>query len=232
MLIVANYKMNGDSKFYSTLINKLNKVKDTKLILCPPFVYLPYLSCFTRLFSLGAQDVCCAESGKYTGQVSAEMLKDFKVKYCIVGHSERRGFETNLEVAGKVKECLKQGIMPILCVGESVKDENEEVLVEQLTSALAGVGKDKKAIVAYEPVWAIGSGVVPTNTYINKKVALIKKILKDLGLNLPILYGGSVDEKNCLKLKKCKIDGFFVGGLSLQFEKLLYFRRLVCEKEF
>lgn len=227
MQIVANFKMNLKLADYKQLLKLLKKEKeDTNLVLCPPFVYLPYFSKL-NYYNLGAQDVSENKCGNSTGQVSAEMLKEFSVSYCIVGHSERRKFETNKQIAAKVMQCVQNGITPILCVGEKHKNSKDEDIIEDLLTAFKQIKSTEKVIVAYEPVWAVGSGEVPTNEYINKKVELIKNTLKSLKLKCPILYGGSVDENNISTLKNCKVDGFLIGGLSLKFEKLLGLRRLL-----
>lgn len=223
MIVVANYKMNLNLKNYKIILKKLNniQVKDTKLVLCPPFVYLPFFEKNKSWYEIGGQDVSANIVGKCTGQVSANMLKDFNVTHCIVGHSDRREFETNEKIANKVEQLVNNGIIPIICVGEKEKNGEDNLIIEQVRTALSKIKKDAKFYIAYEPVWAIGSGDIATNSYINKKVAIIKKEMKKLGFNQPILYGGSVDEENCQHLKKCNIAGFLVGGLSLNTDKFI-----------
>ena len=228
MLIVANYKMNLTRKEYKIILNKLNNIehKDTDLVLCPPFVYLADFKTLKNA-DLGVQDLSCAKVGKHTGQISATMLKDFGVRYAIAGHSERRDFETNEEVALKVKSAVENQIVPIICVGEKNKGNAEEIITEQVTSALAKVEKGDSLIFAYEPVWAIGSGEIPTNAYINKQVGIIKRVCKKYGFSTPILYGGSVDENNVEKLKKSKVNGFLLGGVCLNVDRFIELLRRV-----
>ncbi len=223
MIVVANYKMNLNLKDYKIVLKHLNnnQVEDTKLILCPPFVYVPFFAKNKTWYALGCQDVSANGKGKCTGQISASMLKDFAVTHCIVGHSDRRAFETNEDIANKVKQLVDNEIIPIICVGENKKDEADALIIEQLRTILSKINAKAEFYIAYEPVWAIGLGETATASYINKKVAIIKKEIKRLGFNNPILYGGSVDEENCINLKKCKVDGFLVGGLSLRTDKLI-----------
>ena len=223
MIVVANYKMNLLKKDCKKFVSKINNLKklDTSLVLCPPFVFLPFFSKNIGRFELGAQDLSAYDTGKCTGQISASMLKEFNVNYCIVGHSDRRGHESNAEIANKVKMALTHNIVPIVCVGEKVKDEEESKMLKQIETAVSKVNADEKIIFAYEPVWAIGSGDTPTNEYINNKVLLIKKTAKSFGINPIVLYGGSVDNINCLTLKKCKIDGFLVGSVALNIDNFV-----------
>ena len=206
-LLVANFKMNGNINFYKEVNNKFNslKFKDT-VILCPPFVYMPILKI----------------NNKSTGEVSADILKEFEVKYSIVGHSERRNVgETNEMVAKKVKHCVDNNICPIICVGEKTKRSSTLIIKKQLLSSISKVNKSAKLIFAYEPVWAIGSGEVPTNHKINKIIQSIKQTLKENGFtNVKVLYGGSVNETNYKELLQTCADGFLLGGVSLKLDKL------------
>lgn len=225
-IIVANYKMNGDKAFYTNIQKRLNKlnVKDTNLVLCPPFVYLPFFKISNNNIVLGSQDIANVQKNKATGQVGPEMLVDFNVRYSIIGHSERRAIgETENLIAEKVKIAKDNGIMPIICVGEESKTIKTSVIRSQVESALSRVqGCD--IVFAYEPIWAIGSGVVPTIDNINKASMIIKEVCSEKGFVPKILYGGSVDANNYKELIKANIDGFLVGGTSLkidEFEKLV-----------
>ena len=174
---------------------------------------------------LGAQNVSKTSCGAYTGEVSATQLKSMGVKYCIVGHSERRKYqhETDEEINQKVKLLLKEEIIPIICVGEE-KEEREtnrqnEVIAKELEEALKDltIEEKKKVIIAYEPIWAIGTGLIPTNEEIEKIINLIKCHLP----NTKVLYGGSANENNIEELRKISvIDGYLLGGISLKLEKL------------
>ena len=222
-LLVANYKMNGNQNFYKKVNKQINKLKskDT-VILCPPFVYMPILKINNKFVEIGSQDVAHEFNNKSTGEVSADMLKEFEVKYSIVGHSERRNVgETNEMVAKKVKHCVDNNICPIICVGEKTKRSSTLIIKKQLLSSISKVNKSAKLIFAYEPVWAIGSGEVPTNHKINKIIQSIKQTLKENGFtNVKVLYGGSVNETNYKELLQTCADGFLLGGVSLKLDKL------------
>ena len=133
--------------------------------MCPPFVYMPFFSLKRKNIELGAQDIAQVENKKSTGQINGKMLKDFGVKYCLVGHSEKRAIgETDEMVADKVKYAQEQNIKPIICVGEKTKSAKLDVLIEQVQTALSKAEK-KDLIFAYEPVWAIGTGDTPPIKY-------------------------------------------------------------------
>lgn len=220
--IVANYKMNGNLKFYKSVAKNLNsiKVKDTEIILCPPFVYLSCLKIKNKNVFVGCQDIAEIKNGKSTGQISPEMLQDFSVKYTIVGHSERRAiYETDSIVANKTKLAIEHGIVPIVCVGEDKKSSAISSVLEQVEAVLYACNNASKIIFAYEPVWAIGSGEIPTNEKINRVVNKIKKTISNHGIEPICLYGGSVNDQNFENILKTNIDGFLLGGVSKDIEK-------------
>ena len=219
MIFVANYKMNGDKNFYSEVNKVMNKLKskDT-VILCPPFVYMPFLDVKNKNMFLGSQDVCAVENKKSTGQISAKMLNEFNVDYALIGHSERREIgETDEIVSKKVMLAQENGIIPIVCVGEKTKTSGLDVLKLQVEIAL-GNAQNKEIIFAYEPIWAIGSGEIPTIERINKALNLIKQIAKEKGFDVKVLYGGSVNLSNHNELKTSVADGFLMGGVSLKLD--------------
>lgn len=222
-LIVANFKMNGNVNFYKEVNNKFNnlKLKDT-VVLCPPFVYMPFLQINNKFVKLGAQDISNKQNTKSTGQISAEMLKEFNTCYSIIGHSERRAMgETNAQITEKVKNAVDYNICPIVCVGEQSKTSSLQCLVEQVETSVDRIESFNDIIFAYEPVWAIGSGEIPTNEQVDEAIVLIKQTLKNKGFgNVKVLYGGSVNEINCLELLKTNADGFLLGGVSLKLDKL------------
>lgn len=230
-LVVANFKMNGSKDFYKATIKTLCKEKllDTKLILCPPFVYLPYIKIRKNdAISLGSQNIASQIDGKSTGETSPEMLKAFDVKYTIIGHSERRALgETDDLIANKVKLCLDNNIIPIICVGEEKKTKTSfDMIIRQVKTALLYIkDKDYVPLFAYEPLFSIGSGKVCDNDHINKAVNLIERTALESGFKTKILYGGSVNETNYKSiLKECNISGLLIGGLSLKVDK---FRELL-----
>ena len=177
---------------------------------------------------LGAQNVSTEDPGAYTGEVSAKDLKASGVQYCIVGHSERRTYqrESLEEVHKKVIKLFENDITPILCIGET-KEQREQVLVgsilkEEIETAVSGLTEEQKArlIIAYEPIWSIGTGIIPTNEEIEQVLRFIKGFLP----NTTLLYGGSANEKNIDTLKQCSlIEGYLLGGLSLKPEELQIF---------
>ena len=176
----------------------------------------PYLTSFSDCnISIAAQNVSPFDSGSFTSQVSAEMLKDCGIDYCIIGHSESRNLlnETNEDIFDKYNQLSKNSIKPIICVGESmnVREDNQtsSFITDQLNFFSS---KDEDVIIAYEPIWAIGSGLIPAVSDINEVCELIKSLVTDA----KILYGGSVNEKNASHLmNNSNIDGLLVGGASL-----------------
>lgn len=218
-LIIANWKLNPKTvKEAQKLALSFNKLKAKhKVVLCPPNVYLPLIK---TKFELGAQDIFWQESGPYTGQVSASMLKQFKIKYAIIGHSERREVgETDQEINLKLKAALTNKLVPILCIGYGLRAgvSDEDVLMhlqQQLDLDLRDIDPSK-VIVAYEPVWAIGSGKLDTSEHAERVAMFVKikfKVKK-------VLYGGSTNSLNTQDFLKRQIDGLLVGGSSLRPEE-------------
>lgn len=188
------------------------KTKNT-VILCPPYIYLRK----GENYILGAQNCFYENEGAYTGEISPKMLKDLGCKYVIIGHSERRNIlnETDLEINKKFKACLLNNLKPVLCIGEKLGEDRKEVLKKQLKEDLKGV-KDKNIIIAYEPVWAIGTGKTPTSDDILDSFNFIKKIIPES----KVLYGGSVNSKNIQEIIQIT-DGVLVGGASVNKNEFL-----------
>ena len=234
-IIAGNWKMNGTIAETETLIKGLlagsSGDNAATMIICPSY---PFLSRAAQLLDgthigLGAQDMSQHEKGAYTGEVSAEMLLTVGVQYVILGHSERRQHhaESDQLVNAKAKAALSAGLIPIICVGETLTereaDRTEEVVGGQLAGSLEGLTTDqlKKSILAYEPVWAIGTGKTATpdmaqavHQFLRAKLAQIKNETAAL---VPILYGGSVKPENAKDLlSQPDIDGALVGGASLK----------------
>lgn len=224
MLIVLNNKCNLTKEEFITYQNELNNIESRNpLVLCPSDVFLSLFS--SNKVELGSQNVSKTNMGAYTGEVSANQLKTLNVKYSIVGHSERRKYqkETPTDINEKIKRLLENDITPIYCIGESKEErENKEykdILKNDILKSLADIkDEDKnKIIIAYEPIWSIGTGIVPKNYEIEEVVNLITGFLP----NNKILYGGSVNENNIDTLKSIQgIDGYLLGGVSLQPDKL------------
>lgn len=223
MIIALNNKSNlTKEEFlkYQEDIQKLN-FKTSNVILIPSNIYLA--SANIPNISLGSQNVSMYEMGPHTGEVSASQLRQLGVSYCLVGHSERRKeqHETNIEIRNKIKNLLNQGIIPILCIGETKEEKNtaHTVIYQELQEALISLTEEelKKVIIAYEPVWSIGTGLIPTSTEIESIVTKIKETYPN---NL-VLYGGSVTLENIEKLtQENAVDGYLLGGLSLQLNKV------------
>lgn len=224
-LIVANYKMNGDKKLFAKIIKEVNKVKvrDTKIVLCPPFVYLDEFNLKNKNVELGCQDITNQENSKSTGQISPKMLLEFGVKYVIIGHSERRKIgETDEQINQKINICLNNKLKPIICVGEEKKSDKLDIVLEQINYALKNIDNNIIPIIAYEPVWAIGTGKLPAVNRINKMTRMIKAHLEKLGyIDSSILYGGSVGIDNYKMISDADIDGFLLGGVSLRIKEFI-----------
>ncbi len=234
ILLVGNWKSNpGTAKEAETLfrfISKIKKQKGVAQVICPPAVFLPLGKKYKKTsFSFGAQDVGVFGVGAHTGDIAAEMLADARVTHVIVGHSERRALgETDELISKKVAECLSNKITPILCVGESTRDEAHlylNFIREQLAASLISVPKSKISgiVIAYEPIWAIGAGAVreATPEEFREMAIYIRKILSDVygdaaAKAVRVIYGGSSDEKNAADfIIRGGAQGFLVGRVSI-----------------
>ena len=232
-IIVANWKMNPTSarearQLFWQIKNKARKLKGVETVIAPPFVYLPLFRP-TSYFKLGAQDVSFADEGAWTGEISTQMLRDLKVSYVLVGHSERRELgETNDAVHQKLAAALSRGLRAVLCVGEKERsrDAFPALVREEIKSALKGVPRRfaARTLIAYEPVWAISSrsgGRADTPQNFFEMSIFIRRLVLDLwgksaALKLPILYGGSVNSKNAAGFLGVKSSGgLLVGQASL-----------------
>lgn len=242
-LIVGNWKMNGSQAMTSNLLKNIaNGATDfstIEIMVCPPVIFLPQTAeqlTKTRV-EWGAQNLNEHESGAYTGEISAAMLREFGCKAVIVGHSERRQFykETNEIVAEKAVVAKQAGLMPIICVGETQQEREagltEKIIGEQLKAVLSkGIDLLKDSVIAYEPVWAIGTGLTATpdqaqsvHTFIRARIAA-----SDIrtAQAIRILYGGSLKPENAAELfKMIDIDGGLIGGASLNADSFLK----ICE---
>ena len=228
-LIVANWKMNFFYKqaynFCKKIISKKKQIKNN-FIICPPSSLIFRLSNKFRQINFGAQD-CSAvnEFGAYTGDINSKMLKDINCKYTLIGHSERRELykEDESLISLKILSALKSNIKPILCVGENLnqkrRGDTKKILKYQLNKVLLKKKEFKKVIIAYEPVWAIGTGKTPSIEDISNTILYIKNVSakkSSIYKNVLVLYGGSVNTNNSkLFLDNINIDGLLVGGASL-----------------
>ena len=237
-VIAGNWKMNmlpNEAIEYIQAFEPLVKHSKNEVILCVPYIDLFY--CLMNVqgtnIKIGAQNVHFEETGAYTGEVSAKMLKSIGVEYVIIGHSERRQYynETDESVNKKIKAAFANDLKPIVCVGESLDEreagKTEEIITNQTRLALDGLSKEqvKETIIAYEPIWAIGTGKTATSEDANNSIkairAEIEKIYgKDVSDEVIIQYGGSVKSSNAKELfTTSDIDGGLVGGASLKPEE-------------
>jgi len=237
-LIAGNWKMNTTVVEAVTLVSEmrlgLDEIDNVDKVLCPPFISLAVVRELIKGSSikLGAQNLYFEEEGAYTGEISPLMLADL-CQFVIIGHSERRQYfnETGEVINKKVQAALRVGLKPILCIGESLKEneagKTEEVVTEQLRSSLAGINELDGLIIAYEPVWAIGTGRAATGKQANETIGLIRHNItklydKEIAQDLRILYGGSVTSANAAEfISQPEIDGALVGGASLKAKEFL-----------
>ena len=236
-IIAGNWKMNKTPSETTALINEMKPLvagADCKVVLCVPFVDLDAALKASEgsNIEIGAENCHFEKSGAYTGEVSAPMLKEMGVKYVIIGHSERRQYfgETDVTVNLRTKAALAEGLKVILCVGETLEQREQNITAElvamQTKIALGGISKEDAAnvIIAYEPVWAIGTGKTATAEQAEEVCAIIRKVVADIydtdtAEAMTIQYGGSMNAKNCDELvAKTNVDGGLIGGASLKAE--------------
>ena len=249
-IVIGNWKMNpitikDGEKILRGISKNLTNIKNTEVVVCPPFVFLEKLKSpkiKAKKIFLGAQDAFGGDIGAFTGEVSAQMLASMGVKYVILGHSERRALgETDALINKKIKGVLGAGLAPVLCVGELARDEKHEYfnfVKSELLASLDGVSKNliSKVIVAYEPVWAISTTVDrrdATPVDAREMAIFIRKTLSDKfgkdGANTRILYGGSVNERDAGDfIINGSVDGLLVGKASLDPKKFSEILR-TCE---
>jgi len=234
-LVAGNWKMHGTraeaAQLLKGIVEGTDRLLAAELLVCPPFVYLFEAAAGLRgsTIAVGAQDVCGeAQQGAYTGEVSAAMLADAGCRYVIVGHSERRMIygESDSRVAAKFKAAQQAGIVPILCVGETAAahdaGETRAVVRRQLEAVFdaVGIAAFASAVIAYEPVWAIGTGKTATPTHAQEVQAYLRTLVAardaKIGASLRVLYGGSVKPSNAAELFSMPdVDGGLIGGASL-----------------
>lgn len=236
-IIAGNWKMNNtiaDTKALLTDLIPLVADAKAEVVVCVPYTNIAAAGEMIKNtnIQLGAENVHWADKGAFTGEISADMLLELGVKYVIIGHSERRQYfgETDQTVNARTLTALKKGLKPIICVGETLEEREsgkvEEVLVRQTTKAMKNVSKDDldNLVIAYEPVWAIGTGKTATKEEANDTIAIIRNTLAKLycegcAEKVRIQYGGSMNPKNAAELMAMpQIDGGLIGGASLKAE--------------
>ena len=233
MYFVANWKMYGSLSSLNSLnkVIKFSKSKDIKkgrLIYCPPFTLIDAFSKKFKNCQIGIGGQNCHEDddyGPYTGSINSRMLKNIGAQFVIIGHSENRAEgETDKVINLKIKSALKSKLKVIFCIGETLKEKKQKktksTLSKQIHIGLKNIKNKANIFIAYEPVWSIGSGVIPTNKDLFETIKFIKNKFRDKPQR--VLYGGSVNPKNIINLKKVNnLDGFLVGGASQSAKKFI-----------
>ncbi len=230
-IVVANLKMNMDLAEVSNYLRVINKTINSKdVIICPTSIFIPYF--LKHNYQVGIQNTYYNDFGAYTGEVSPLQAKSMGIDLTILGHSERRLHlnETNELINLKVIEALKHDLKVILCIGETAEEyaakNTNDILKLQISKSLNNLDQEmlKKVIIAYEPIWAIGTNLTPTNSEIETTISSIKMMIKEQFNfdDMPVIYGGSVNDKNINELNTIKnIAGYLVGGASLSPDKFL-----------
>lgn len=232
-IIAGNWKMNKTAKEAEELITALKPLvakSKPEVVVCVPYTDLWTVAEAIKgsKIHLGAENVAWADKGAFTGEISAEMLKEIGVEYVIIGHSERRQYfgETNETVNKRTKQALANGLKPIVCVGETLEEREKgrtnRVLKKQILEGFEGITDFTNIVVAYEPVWAIGTGKVATTEQADEACGVVRSVVaemfgKDVADKTAVQYGGSMNAKNCAELLKCEnVDGGLIGGASLK----------------
>ncbi len=239
-MVAGNWKMNGSSESIKALLSgiksAIDTVKTAKVVTCAPSIYLPLVQAELKdtTIGFGGQDISVQESGAYTGEIAASMYQDFGCQYVIVGHSERRTYhnESDQLVAEKFATARKAGLIPLFCIGETLEERESDIteaVVERQIQAvidLEGVEALADGVIAYEPVWAIGTGVTATPEQAQEVHAFIRGLIAkqsaETAEKVQILYGGSMNPSNAAELlSKSDIDGGLIGGASLKADDFL-----------
>jgi triosephosphate isomerase len=254
-LIIGNLKMNlltiaERDQYLESFKKELkkSKISDLDVVLCPPAVHVENFvkKNKTKNVAIGGQNIFWEDRGSYTGEISAAMLKNLGAQYVIVGHSERRKYfgETNVDANAKIKNALKNGLVPIYCVGETKEDReagNEsQVIAEQIVDGFADISSAKAAsiVVAYEPVWAVGSDVIPKSDEIMQVKILLKRIFADaygitVAEKIKVLYGGSVKAASVKQVcNDAGMDGVLVGRESLIPNEFIKIAEIINANQF
>ena len=230
MFFIANWKMFGDLKSVNSIkkvikLSRSKKYKKAQIVYCPPYTLIDKILRITKntKIKVGAQNCHYSQiNGPFTGSIHSDLIKSIGAKYVIIGHSENRVLgDTNQLINLKIKSALKKKLKIIFCIGETLREKRKKktnlILKSQIYGALKNIKKNNNIIFAYEPVWSIGTGIIPKMENLEKQVTIIKKIIINFWKlkNPQIIYGGSVNPKNIAELKKIRsINGFLIGGAS------------------
>lgn len=247
-LIIANWKMNPQTlaeakRLFDSVKRGLENIKNVEVVICPPFVYLARLQPPTPNLRLGAQNCFWEEKGAFTGEISPLMLKNLGCQYVILGHSERERYlsETDEMTNKKIKAAISAKLNPILCIGEIEKEKKRgeipQVLKHQLEKTLINLSPNQliNLIIAYEPVWAVGTGKPCYPQDAGKRISIIRKIISNLynpsfSQKIKIIYGGSVNSKIAQDyVKKANFQGLLVGGASLKAQEFIEIAKKVSQ---
>ena len=221
-IFIANWKLNGNIQFIKEYYQKLIPSNNNCVVVCPPNIFLNQIDTNNSNLFSGSQDVSIYNEGAYTGELSAAMLNNNNIKFCIVGHSERRQHfnESNKAVNLKSINLIKNKIIPVVCIGETLEEKEKkitkDVLLNQINESIPAISNNQNTIIAYEPIWAIGTGLTPTLDDIDEVHSYIRNIDKKFN-KFKILYGGSVKSSNSADINQIKnVDGCLIGGASLK----------------
>ena len=235
-IIAFNFKMNFNYNEVRDYISNIKgKLNNKNIVLCPPTIFLPYF--ISDEYSLGAQTISEYDNGAHTGETSCSQLKSIGGSYTIIGHSERRQTqeEDDLLINAKVKKALESGLKVILCIGETKEEydmlRTSKVLKREISNGLKNISTNllENVIIAYEPIWSIGTGIIPSNDEISKTIDfIIDTTFSTYKFRPIVLYGGSVNEKNIEQLNQIEnVSGFLIGGASLDSSKVLKIKEVV-----
>ena len=223
-IIAANWKMNGSEELIKEF-SKFAPAKHNDIIICPPFTLLDTAKTFLPSFvKIGAQNCSEKTNGPFTGEISASMLQEKSVTHVLIGHSERRTIfkETDDMIFNKAEAAIRSKLTPIICIGETLLEKKAnktlQVLDCQIDGSVAKINPHQQFIVAYEPIWAIGTGLIPNENEIKETHLHIKtKLSQHFNTDIPILYGGSANAENCSQITSIEnVAGLLVGGASLK----------------
>ncbi len=222
-LLAFNHKMNLLNSEIDKYIEEIKKNDLSNCVFCPSAIYIDKFK--KNNIPVGAQDISFALKGAYTGDLSILQLKELGITYSIIGHSERRDYYMdNRFINTKIQLCLNNDVIPILCVGETLEEnENDKtynVCINEIDKAFIGNVGLEKIVLAYEPIWTIGTDTIPTLDFIENNVSQIKKYVKsNYGIDIKVLYGGGINEDNIQQLSRLDVlDGFLVGSSSLKVD--------------
>ena len=238
-LIVANMKMYMNISDINNYLCQIENKDLSNVIFCPTSIYIPFF--LKKDYNTGIQNIYFENNGSYTGEISVEQVRDIGVKYVIIGHSERRKYfnEDDNIINKKVLKVLDNNLVGILCVGEELNDKKlnntKDVLKKQLELGLRNINTlfQNNIIIAYEPCWAIGSGIIPNNDEISDIVDFIKMVVMEkYKIIVKVIYGGSINDNNIRLLCDIRnLDGFMIGGACVEANKFLKILDTVCDSD-